>query len=41
MQEQDKAADEQVMTDVNDAYQNLLANDEVVALTASPIPKTG
>lgn len=35
MQEQDKAADEQVMTDVNDAYQNLLANDVVVALYKS------
>jgi cobalt-zinc-cadmium efflux system outer membrane protein len=35
MQEQDKAADEQVMTDVNDAYQNLIANDVVVALYKS------
>jgi cobalt-zinc-cadmium efflux system outer membrane protein len=35
MQEQDKAADEQVTTDVNDAYQNLIANDVIVALYKS------
>ncbi|MGD0841098.1 MAG: TolC family protein [Candidatus Acidiferrales bacterium] len=34
-QEQDKAANEQVLTDVNDAYQNLVANDVVVALYKS------
>jgi len=34
-QEQEKAAQEQVMTDVNDAYENLIANDVVVALYKS------
>ena len=34
-QEQERAADEQVMTDVNDAYQGLMANDAVVQLYRS------